>query len=85
MHEVIGRFPTPFMRSPGALGRELVAGLVERFSTIADTANNSSANLAHTAMLRPGDSPLLVDAAAVITPLLADFGALMFGQRLGGR
>jgi len=83
MQEVIPLFPTPFMRAPGALGRDLVAGLVEHFSTAADRANNSSTNLSHTAMLRPSDSPLLVDAAALITPLLADFGALLFGERLG--
>lgn len=83
MQEVIGLFPTPFMRVPGALGRDLVTGLVAHFSAVADQANNSSANLAHTAMLRPGDSPLLVEAAALITPLLADFGALLFGERLG--
>ena len=83
MQEVIGLFPTPFMRATRALQHELVSGLVERFSNIAATANNSSANLAHTAMLRPGDSPLLVEAASVITPLLVDFGALLFGQRIG--
>ena len=83
MPEVIGLFPTPFMRVPGALGRDLVSGLVKHFSTVADQANNSSTNLSHTAMLRPSDSPLLVDAAALITPLLADFGALLFGERLG--
>jgi len=83
MQEVIGLFPTPFMRAPAALNRELVAALVEHFSGAAYQPNNPSADLAHTAMLRPGDSPLLVDAAAAITPLLADFGALMFGERLG--
>ena len=83
MAEIIGLFPTPFMRVPGAMGRELVAGLVAHFAAAADQANNSSPNLVHTAMLRPGDSPLLVAAAALITPLLADFGALLFGERLG--
>jgi len=83
MQEVIGLFPTPFMRVPGALGRALVMGLVAHFSAVADQANNSSANLVHTAMLRPGDSPLLIDAAACITPLLTDFGAVLFGERLG--
>jgi hypothetical protein len=58
-------------------------GLVAHFSAVADQANNSSANLVHTATLRPGDSPLLVEAAALITPLLVDFGALLFGERLG--
>jgi len=83
MQEVIGLFPTPFMRVPGAFGRALVAGLVEHFSVAANQANNSSANLVHTVMLRPSDSPLLVEAAALITPLLTDFGALLFGERLG--
>ena len=83
MHEVIGLFPIPFMRVPRALNRTLVDGLVERFSAIADQANNASASLVHTTMLRPGDSPLLVDAAVIITPLLVDFGALLFGERLG--
>ena len=83
MQEVIGLFPTPFMRVPGALGRDLVAGLVEHFSAAAGQPNNSSANLVHTAMLRPGDSPLLVEAAALITPLMGDFGAILFGERLG--
>lgn len=83
MQEIIGLFPTPFMRVPGALARELVAGLVERFSAEAAQANNASANLVHTAMLRPGDSPLLIQTAAFITPLLTEFGAVLFGERLG--
>jgi len=83
MQEVIGLFPIPFMRVPDPLGRTLVDGLVEHFGAVADRANNSSANLVHTAMLRPSDSPLLIEAAALIAPLLADFGALMFGERLG--
>jgi hypothetical protein len=83
MHEIIGLFPTPFMRVPGALGRDLVTGLAEHFSSNAGLPNNSSANLSHTALLRPSDSPLLVDAAARVTPLLGEFGAVMFGERLG--
>lgn len=82
MHEVIGLFPTPFMRVPGALERTLVAGLVEHFSSHARQMNNSSANLVHTTMLKPSDSPLLVAAATAITPLLGEFGALLFGERL---
>jgi hypothetical protein len=82
MSEVIGLFPTPFMRVPGALDRKLVDGLVEHFSAQARQANNSSTNLVHTTMLKPSDSPLLVTAAAAITPLLSEFGALLFGERL---
>ena len=83
MNEVIALFPTPFMRVPSALPPALVAGLVEHFSVLATRDNSSSGNLSHTEMLRPGDSPLLVDAAALLTPLLAEFGALMFGEQLG--
>ena len=82
MHEVTGLFPTPFMRVQGALPASLVDGLVEHFSTAAHQPNNASGNLTHTAMLRPGDSPLLVEAAQAITPLLSEFGALLFGERM---
>jgi hypothetical protein len=83
MQEVVGLFPTPFMRVPSALGSDLVDGLVEHFGAVAGQANNASPNLTHTAMLSPGDSPLLVQAAALITPLLSEFGALLFGERIG--
>ncbi|WP_446809296.1 putative 2OG-Fe(II) oxygenase [Methylomonas sp. 2BW1-5-20] len=83
MNEVIGIFPTPIMRAPATLPRSLVEGLVEHFSTLAVRDNNSSANLSHTAMLSPGDSPLLVEAAALITPKLSEFGALLFGEMMG--
>jgi len=83
MDEVIPLFPTPFMRVPGALPQQLVDSLVAHFSARAVRDNNSSAHLAHTEMLRPSDSPLLVDVAAGVTPKLADFGALLFGERMG--
>ena len=83
MDEVIGLFPTPLLRAPATLGRRLVDGLVDHFRTRAVRDNNASANLSHTSMLKPSDSPLLVDAARLITPKLADFGAVLFGERLG--
>ena len=83
MDEVTGLFPTPFLRVPGALDHELVTGLVEHFSALAKRDNNSSSKLSHTAMLQPGDSPLLVESARLITPKLIDFGALLFGERIG--
>jgi uncharacterized protein (TIGR02466 family) len=84
MHpEVFGLFPTPFMRVPQALPADLVRGLVEHFSQMADRDNSSSPNLSHTALLKPQDSALLVAAARAITPKLADFGTLLFGEALG--
>jgi len=81
--EVVGLFPTPLMRSRQVLGSVLVAALADHFSKSVDRPNSSSPNLTHTALLKPGDSPLLVEAAALITPLLPQFGQLMFGEPLG--
>jgi hypothetical protein len=83
MQEIIGLFPTPFMRATSVFGNELVAGLVEHFSKSVSLANSSSPNLVHTALLKPSDSPLLVEAAARLSPLLPEFGAQLFGERLG--
>ncbi|MBI3349957.1 MAG: hypothetical protein HY020_22450 [Burkholderiales bacterium] len=81
--EVIGLFPVPLLRAPGALPQPLVGALVDHFSTQALQANNSSEALSHTRMLQPSDSPLLVQAAALITPKIAELGRLLFGENLG--
>ena len=83
MDEVIGLFPIPLLRAPGVLGPRLVDGLVAHFAAQAKTQNNASDKLSHTEMLQPTDSPLFVEAAALITPKLVEFGALLFGERLG--
>ncbi len=83
MDEFIGLFPIPFMRAPATLPKLLVASLVRHFSNLAVNDNNSSGQLSHTELLRPADSPLFVEAAALITPKLADFGAQLFGEQLG--
>jgi uncharacterized protein (TIGR02466 family) len=82
MDEVFGLFPIPFMRARATLPRSLVAGLVEHFTARATRDNNSSANLSHTEMLRPGDSPLLGDVAALVAPKLVEFGVQLLGERL---
>jgi uncharacterized protein (TIGR02466 family) len=83
MDQVIGLFPTPFLRAPATLGAPLVAGLVEHFTARATRDNNSSTSLSHTELLKPSDSALLVEAAKLITPKLSDFGVHLFGERLG--
>jgi uncharacterized protein (TIGR02466 family) len=83
MDEIIGLFPTPFMRARAVLDRPLVDGLIAHFAERAVRDNNTSPRLTHTEMLQPGDSPLFVEAAALITPKLVDFGAQLFGERLG--
>lgn len=83
MPEIHSLFPIPVMRAPNVLSPPLVAGLIDHFSREVDRANSSSVNLSHTALLKPGDSPLLVDVAQLLAPLLPGFGALLFGERLG--
>jgi len=83
MDEIIPLFPTPILRSPALLPDALLAGLVAHFSALALQDNSSSPNLTHTALLKPSDSPLLVEVANRITPKLVDFGALLFGERIG--
>jgi uncharacterized protein (TIGR02466 family) len=83
MSEVFGLFPTPVMRQRATLPAPLVQALVAHFSGLALHANSSSANLSHTELLRPADSPLFGQAAAHITLPLAGFGSLLFGEALG--
>lgn len=82
MDEIIGLFPLPFMRVPQALDAGLTQALVTHFEGRALRENSSSGQLSHTEMLHPGDSPLLVQAAALVTPKLAAFGELLLGERL---
>ena len=83
MDEVIGLFPIPVQRSAGVLPRGLVDALVAHFSAQAVQDNSSSPNLSHTRLLKPEDSPLLVDAAGLLTPRVAAFGEHLFGEKLG--
>ncbi len=81
--ELIGLFPIPVMRVPGALPQPLAEALAAHFSAEARRDNSSSPNLSHTRMLKPSDSPLLVEAATRLTPRVAEFGSVLFGERLG--
>ena len=83
MDSLIGLFPVPLLRATETLGPALVTDLIVHFTARANRDNNSSRNLTHTEMLRPQDSPLFVEAAQRIAPKLAEFGAHLFGERLG--
>jgi hypothetical protein len=81
--EILGLFATPFLRAPSTLRADLVAALVAHFTARATRDNSSSPSLSHTQLLQPSDSPLLGEAAALIAPKLIDFGAAVFGERIG--
>ena len=83
MDEVVGLFPVPFLRAPAVLPGAIVGGLAAHFTSRAVEDNTSSPQLSHTRTLHPSESPLLVEAAALIAPKLVDFGALLFGERIG--
>jgi len=83
MDEVIPLFPIPFLRAPAVLPLPLVGKLITHFEAKAFRPNTSSQNLSHTTMLKPSDSPLLVDVASLVTPKLVDFGVHLFGERMG--
>jgi uncharacterized protein (TIGR02466 family) len=83
MDELIGLFPTPFLRAPQAVPRALVDPLAAFFASRAKLDNSSSTNLSHTSLLTPADHPLLADVAARVTPKLVEFGGHLFGERLG--
>jgi len=83
MDDVIALFPTPFLRCQSTLSAALVKDLVDHFSQQALLENNASANLSHTRMLQPSESPLFMQAASFITPKIGDMGQHLFGENLG--
>lgn len=82
MYEIIGIFPTPFLRAPGALTVDLVKALLGRFSRLATEGNKSSEHLSHTQVLKPDDDALLLEVSDAVLPSVVALGALMFGERL---
>ena len=85
MDEVFGLFPTPFLRAPARWRAAWWTAWCEHFSALAEHDNNASAQLSHTEMLQPGDSPLLVEAARLITPKIVDFGRCCSASGWAGR
>ncbi len=83
MAEIVGLFPTPLMRAAGVVDSAAVAGLVAHLSDLPRRDNSSAGGLSHTTMLRPSDSPLLLQLASELTPHMMAFGELLFGEALG--
>lgn len=81
-NNVIGLFPAPFMRVEKLLAPELVAALAERAMRQTPVANARSAALFHGVMQHLAGNALLTAVAERLTPTVADFGELLFGERL---
>lgn len=84
-NQVIGLFPTPFMRVEKLVSPELVAALVDRALRQTQVANGRSIALSHSLMQAPAGDELLASVAGHLTPTIADFGELLFGERLSWR
>ncbi len=82
MDEVIGLFPTPFMRVERLLDRTLIDALLRQFRTAAKNTNAKSNLLVHTELLVPESEELLLQASKRIAPKLVAFGEHLFGEAL---
>lgn len=79
---VIGLFPTPLLHAEKLVTPEVVETLRERFVRSARQANAKSSQLAHTEILQPQADDGLRALSAVVGPRIAEFGELLFGERL---
>jgi hypothetical protein len=82
MAEIFELFPTPVMRIPALLTPEAALAIAERLSLAASVANERSAQLSHTRILRPGEDTALDAVVGQIGPHLQAFGKLLFGESL---
>ena len=80
--EVIDLFPTPVVRYEGFFEPAIIATLVETFVPGARVQNALSADLSHTELVSPNAHPVLPRISQMIASPLADFGELIFGERL---
>lgn len=82
MRSVIGLFPTPFMRVQGLLGDDILEPLKARALEARKQANVRTDLLSHTTMVDPKGDRALSHLAEIVTPELAQFGTLLFGEEL---
>ncbi len=82
MDQVEPLFPIPLMRCPGLLSPELVAAAVAAIRDAPIEKNLRSDQLFHTQISDPRHNKLFEQLSELAIPKLADFGELLFGERL---
>jgi uncharacterized protein (TIGR02466 family) len=82
MDHVEPLFPTPLMRSPKLLSPRLIEAAVAAIRGARIEKNLRSDQLYHTEIANPRDNQLFQEMAEVALPKLAEFGQLLFGERL---
>lgn len=80
--EVFQLFPTPVSRVAGVLSPAEAAALAQRLAASAVVGNDKSAQLAHSALLGPGEHPELDALVARLGPQVQAFGELLLGEAL---
>ena len=82
MDEVEGLFPIPLLRSRGVFDPPTVAALASEIQSKFTQRNDRSDRLSHTEIVRPDVSPLYRKVADLAGEKIAEFGTLLFGDRL---
>lgn len=82
MDQIEPLFPIPLMRCPGLLSPELVAAAVAAIRDAPIEKNLRSDQLFHTQISDPRHNKLFEQLSELAIPKLADFGTLLFGERL---
>jgi uncharacterized protein (TIGR02466 family) len=80
--EVEALFPIPLLRSPGLLSPELSEAAVAAIRDARTEKNLRSDQLFHSEIADPRSNNLFQTIADLAVPKLAEFGFLMFGERL---
>jgi uncharacterized protein (TIGR02466 family) len=63
------------------LPKELIIALTSNFQNAHLKSNHHCASLSHSELLKPESDKLLEQTTALLTPKIADFGELLFGER----
>jgi uncharacterized protein (TIGR02466 family) len=82
VNKVIGLFSTPFMRVEKFLNQAMLDALIARFQEDTNVENSASTLLTHTRMIDPKNDQLTAALNELLLPKIADFGELLFGERL---
>jgi hypothetical protein len=82
MSQVIGLFPTPFLRVPTIVGRPLLQATLQEALSSVRQHNDKSDLLSHTAAVTPRSSENLVAICQLVLPSVVEFGTLLFGESL---
>ncbi|HSN72510.1 MAG TPA: putative 2OG-Fe(II) oxygenase, partial [Steroidobacteraceae bacterium] len=80
--DILGLFPIPFMRLTAAIDPELLDACLAMADSSITEKNLRSGQLSHSTVLKPEEHPAFRDLADTVAPALAEFGMLMFGERL---